>query len=87
MGRRREGPPKPFFCTECPLELLTAETLGLHLETHREVGCIKYNSRGRPVTRPCPHGCGRPLCRSEMREHVSNCDGSSPAGMLRRVTG
>lgn len=79
----REGDSRPYFCPECPREFGGPAELGYHLERHRSLGCIKYNLRGRVISKPCPKKCGRLATPAEMREHLPNCDGSLPLEMRR----
>lgn len=80
--------PRIFECPECHLRLSAAEELGTHLERHREVLPAEISPRGKPLTYPCPKGCGRNfpvkggrqegLSPAEVSAHIKNCAGQPP---------
>lgn len=85
---------RPFcgMCPECGQNSFrTPEDLGTHLERHRPVDTAKFSTRGIPLSRECPKGCGRwfvvrrsenstrqALESKELNAHVRLCDGSEP---------
>lgn len=90
FGKPREFP-KYFPCPECDYQAKGSEDFARHLERHREVKPPQRSKRGRPITGPCPKGCGRhfrkradhlrtsgPEFEGEFYQHVHNCDGSEP---------
>jgi hypothetical protein len=58
-------------CPECQ-ELHPEHKISSHIERHRP-----FNPPGLG-TSVCPKGCGRNLIKSDLKEHVSLCDGSLP---------
>lgn len=91
---------RSFDCPECrpgSASFPTPELLGVHLERHRPVDGPQVGPRGKPLTRPCPAGCGRHFLLSGSRakgssrdydHHKEICDGSPPiVGAAAAVTG
>lgn len=84
-----------YPCPECQAILKTPEELGTHLERHAPADVQPATSpRGKPLTAPCPNGCGRHFSAvrgsHELRHHAKVCDGQPPlvgAAALNEETG
>ncbi len=86
--RADEGGGAQGTCPECQERFEKLEDLGLHLERHAPVERQCLTKTGRPLSWPCPKGCGRFLAGRELFFHEQRCDGQSPlAPPSKKVNG